>query len=461
MFNTPKLFLVIIFMLVGVTSALYSNHLKFLPDINVSAGGGLRDTLNPEIVIEPDSFYVVIKPDTVLQFQMVIFNEGNDTLEFSIDNNAQFYNPVPALDRSVEGSTLTSDITSYIPGETIDYAFSLFNGSPDNEWLDTLVVHMPEGVSLNFSTNFTGGSLGPLVFDGNTGTAVTASWNDENGGGGNIVPGETAIALLNLSFDEALDDTLLIPYEISGDVFGSAPHVIYDTLILAPKNIWLITGPESGTVPPGGQLNIDLYFNSGGIPIGYYDRFFSVETNDTSNLIYDIPVTLIVFPYNLTHTLTIPEGWSGISTYVLPFFPEIEDIFDTLSNQIEVLRDQNNIFWPGQQINTIGEWNTYEGYIINASEQIQVNIPGIFEVSQTIFLQEGWHIMPVLTTQVSSTFVVFRDVEDLIDIVMEVAGDKVYWPSQNIYTLTQLHPGKAYYIRVTGDCSIHFPSPVE
>ena len=85
----------------------------------------------------------------------------------------------------------------------------------------------------------------------------------------------------------------------------------------------------------------------------------------------------------------------------------------------------------------------------------------MFEVSQTIFLQQGWHIMPVLTTQVSSTFVVFRDVEDLIDIVMEIAGDKVYWPSQNIYTLTHLHPGKAYYIRVTGDCFIHFPSPVE
>ena len=44
---------------------------------------------------------------------------------------------------------------------------------------------------------------------------------------------------------------------------------------------------------------------------------------------------------------------------------------------------------------------------------------------------------------------------------MEVGGDKVYWPSQNIYTLTHLEPGKAYYIRVLNDCSIHFPSPVK
>jgi hypothetical protein len=50
---------------------------------------------------------------------------------------------------------------------------------------------------------------------------------------------------------------------------------------------------------------------------------------------------------------------------------------------------------------------------------------------------------------------------DSFYVVMEIGGDKVYWPSQNIYTLTHLDPGKAYYIRVTGDCSIHFPSPVK
>ena len=456
-----KLFLLVISLLVGVSTILLSNQPGLLSDRKGLAGGGIRDTLNPEIVIQPDSFYVVIKPDTVLKFQMTIFNEGNDTLDFNIVKDTNADDPIPAQDRSVEGSTLTSDLQTYIPGEAFDYNFSLYNGSPDNEWLDTLVIHFPEGVSLNFATNFTGGTVGPLVFDGNTGNAVTAFWSDENGGGGNIVPGETAEALLSLSFDEVLDDTLQIPYEISGDVFGSAPHTIFDTLVLSPKNVWLITDPKSGSIAPGDQQVVDLYFNSGGIPIGYYNRIFNVETNDSSNLSYDIHVTLIVFPYSLTHTLNIPAGWSGISSYVLPFHPEFEDIFASVSNQIKVIRDQNNMFWPEQQINTIGDWNTFEGYIINALEPIQVEIPGIFEVSQTIFLEEGWHIMPVLTTQVSSTFVVFRDVEELIDVVMEIGGDKVYWPSQNIYTLTHLDPGKAYYIRVTGDCSIHFPSPVE
>ncbi len=182
----------------------------------------------------------------------------------------------------------------------------LFKGSPYNEWLDTLVIHFSEGVSLNFSTDFTGGSLELLVFDGSSSKGVTASWNDVNGGGGNIVPGETAVALLNLCFDEVLDDTLRVPYEISGDVFGSAPHVIFDTLVLRPENVWGVTEPESGGLTPGEQMNIDLYFNSGGGDsnwilqpaflcrkqrhlefalrnTGYYDRF-SDYCQDTCNM---------------------------------------------------------------------------------------------------------------------------------------------------------------------------------
>ena len=456
-----KLLPVIILFVVGIATAANAGEAIIEHGNGIFGSDGFRDTLNPEIVVQPDSFYVVIKPDTVLHFQMSILNEGNDTLDFNIFRTPQSAVGKPGNGKSVEGSTLTSDMNSYIPGEAFDYTFSLYNGSPDNEWLDTLIIHFPQGVSVNYATNFTGGTLGPLVFDGTTGNGVTVSWNDENGGNGNILPGETALALINIGFDEALDDTLYIPYEISGDVYGAPPHTVYDTLVLQPENVWLIAEPDTGNVPPGGEQVVDLYFNSGGIPIGYYDKMFYIQTNDTSDLVVNVPVSFIVFPYNITQTIDIPAGWSGISACVLPFHPEMEQLFDTLSNNVEVLRNQTGLFWPGQQINTIGDWDTFEGYVINAKEPFQLSIPGLFEVSQTLFLTQGWHIMPVLTTQVASTFVVFRDIEDYIDVVMEVSGDKVYWPSQNIYTLTHLEPGKAYYIRVLQDCSIHFPSPVK
>jgi hypothetical protein len=120
---------------------------------------------------------------------------------------------------------------------------------------------------------------------------------------------------------------------------------------------------------------------------------------------------------------------------------------------------QGRMFWPDQGVNTIVNWDTFEGYIIKAKEPFQIKLGGVFEISQTILLQQGWNVMPVLSSVPASTFVVFRDLDEIIDVVYEIGGDKVYWPSQNIYTLTTLLPGKAYYIRVSEDCSFAFPSP--
>jgi len=110
------------------------------------------------------------------------------------------------------------------------------------------------------------------------------------------------------------------------------------------------------------------------------------------------------------------------------------------------------------QINTIGEWNAYEGYVIHAKSPFQIKVTGLFDASQTVYLNAGWNILPVLSTQSASTFVVFRDIENIIGVVYEIGGSKMYWPSQHIYTLTQLLPGKSYFIRVTEPCYIVYPT---
>jgi hypothetical protein len=421
------------------------------------------DFRSPEIFVQPDSFYLVIRPDTIKQMEMTIFNTGDDTLVYSIEANSGLWTSNPEPPDNIEGSELTISPTGYKPGETIDFNMNLYNGSPDNEWIDTLIVYFPEGATVNFATNFIGGTQGPLVFDGSTGNGSSVSWYDADGSnGGNILPGETAISIANIHFDESLNDTLSIVYTIKGDGFGGTPHSITDTIKLTPEEVWLIADPESGVIPPGEEIQTDLFFNSAGIPIGYYDRHFTIHSNDTSNPDFDVPVKLIVFPSSLTHTITIPEGLSAISTYVIPLNSEFETIFDTVNDKIDVVHDiESNLYWPDQGINTIGTWNNGQGYVVNAKEDLQIKVYGLFVISQTVVLNQGWNLMPVLNINPSSTFVVFRDIEELIDIVEEVGGDKVYWPEQSIYTLTQLMPGKAYFIRVKEDCSIVFPPPVK
>jgi hypothetical protein len=417
----------------------------------------LRDTLYPQIVVQPDSFYLIMKPDTLMHRQLLVTNTGNDTLFFSINTTPEVVNNSP---RSIQGSTLTCNPQKYDPGETSDFTFQLTNGSPDNEWLNKLVIDFPAGVTFNYATNFTGGSLGPLVYNGATGNGVVVSWNDANGGNGNILPGETAVAVVGLTFDANLTNTLDLVYTISGDIHGGEPHTITDTLHLAPRDIWLVATPDSAMVLPGETKPVDLLFNSSAFTIGNHQRNFQILSNDTATPVVDIPVKLIVFPYNMQQNITIPAGWSGLSTFVLPFKMKLSEIFDTTAYHIDVMFDlQGRMFWPDQGVNTIVNWDTFEGYIIKAKEPFQIKLGGVFEISQTILLQQGWNVMPVLSSVPASTFVVFRDLDEIIDVVYEIGGDKVYWPSQNIYTLTTLLPGKAYYIRVSEDCSFAFPSP--
>ncbi len=449
-----------LFIFCFLSGVSFSQNTQPAFDISIE---GTTKLLTPELFVLPDSFYLVIRPDTISKKGMTIFNTGDDTLVYSIDANSGLWTNLPEQPESIEGSELTISPTGYKPGETIDFSMNLYNGSPDNEWLDTLIVYFPEGVTVNFATNFIGGTQGPLVFDGSSGNGSPVSWNDADGSnGGNILPGETALSIVNIQFDENLNDTLNIIYTISGDDFGGTPHAITDTITLIPEEIWLIADPESGVIPPGEEIQTDLYFNSAGIPIGSYDRYFTIHSNDTTNPEFDVPVQMIVFPSSLTHTISLPEGLSAISTYVIPLNPEFETIFDTVNDKVDVIHDiESNLYWPDQGINTIGEWSNEQGYVVHAKEPFQIKVYGLFEISQTVLLQEGWNLMPVLNTVPSSSFVVFRDIDELIDIVEEVGGDKVYWPSQSIYTLTQLMPGKAYFIRVKEDCFVVFPPPVE
>lgn len=421
------------------------------------------DTLFPQLVVEPDSFFVVIKPDTSLIKHILLSNEGNDTLFYSIDTRPEPWKNLHNVQENISGSTLTTSKLGYVPGETFDFTFSLYNGSNNNEWLDTLIVNFPQGVTLNFATNFVGGSLGPLVYNGTSGNGVTVGWNDTNGGiGGNILPGETATSIVNLTFSESLNDTLEIVYTISGDVNGAGPHEITDTLLLFPEEIWLIAEPDAGMILPGQQKNIDLIFNSEGLPIANYYRYFTIHSNDTTNPDLDIPVRMIVFPYNLTQTISIPEGWSGISSYVIPLNPAFETIFDTVKDKLDVLFNvRSQLYWPDENINTIGNWDTFDGYIVKAKEPLQIKVYGLFEISQTVLLFEGWNFIPVLNSVPSSSFVIFRDIDEKLDIVREVGGNKVYWPEQSIYTLTHLLPGHAYFVRVKEDCHFVFPPPVK
>ncbi len=150
------------------------------------------------------------------------------------------------------------------------------------------------------------------------------------------------------------------------------------------------------------------------------------------------------------------QGWSGISTYLLPNDANPDSIFKDVMNDLVIMLGANGMYWPAQTINTIGNWNVYEGYKIKFSQDAVMNITGTPLTNRSVTLNPGWHILPVLSSGSVSAASILG--VPGVDFAKEIAGTRVYWPGQSIYTLNQLFPGEAYVVHITATTTFSFPA---
>lgn len=163
----------------------------------------------------------------------------------------------------------------------------------------------------------------------------------------------------------------------------------------------------------------------------------------------------------IQQSLTIPAGWSGVSSQVIPHIPELDSLLaaETESGNLVIMQHFSQVFWPQFNINTIGSWNTHQGYTIKVLEETTVDIYGFADENDTINFIEGWNSLPVISGCSQNTEAFFSDLvaNDQLIIVYEIADNGVYWPEMSINTMPVLERGKAYMVKVTEDCQASFP----
>jgi len=177
--------------------------------------------------------------------------------------------PPVAAAHSVAGSTIFCSPAFYVPGGGATLTLTVTNLSPDGEWLSEIVIDFPDGVTVVGSTDFVGGGGGPLASDGAVGAGASVRWYDANGSWGNIYGGgETAVATVSVAFDGGLSGGLSIPYAVTGDQYGSAPHVVSGWFGLAPPPAPSVTllAPNGGELWAVGSIQEVSWRSTGSTP---------------------------------------------------------------------------------------------------------------------------------------------------------------------------------------------------
>ena len=261
------------------------------------------------------------------------------------------------------------------------------------------------------------------------------------------------------NYGEAEDYTAII---ISGIQYGHVSGSVTDAVSLEP-----VSGAE---IRLGGTEYFGITEDEGiciisSVPSAYYDIIASAGgyVSDTIFNVYVYWGQIAYADFELEqlppviHSLDIPAGWSGISSYVMPYDEIIENIFYPAFTDLIILQTMDAMFWPAMQINTIQAWQSQSAYKIKMNEEVNLIISGQYETNKTVDLDEGWSLLPVICDGNVPVADLFDGIATEMTLVKEVAGIGVYWPFMGINSLQMLYPGKSYFAHINIPGSVTFP----
>ena len=168
-------------------------------------------------------------------------------------------------------------------------------------------------------------------------------------------------------------------------------------------------------------------------------------------------LTVFVIPQSQQQNITIPVGWSGISSFIAPESLDLDSLLIPIQNELIILQSLEGVYYPENNLNTLGNWDSESGYMIKVTNETLLTISGTEVNDKTINFNPGWNIFPVLSSCDVNAEALFASISGQLIIVKEVAGWKLIWPEKGINNLEYLVSGKAYLLKVSAECSVTFP----
>ena len=157
--------------------------------------------------------------------------------------------------------------------------------------------------------------------------------------------------------------------------------------------------------------------------------------------------------------IDIYQGWSAISSYLIPLDPALEQVMQnaTIPGNLTFMLGQSGMLWPEHGINTIGNWDVYQGYKVKYKQADVLTIFGDKLDENSMTYPAGLYMIPVLSNTPALISAVFSDPENDVEYIFDVAFGGIYWPQGGIVNLSELLPGVGYIAKFNKAVTLAFP----
>ncbi len=158
------------------------------------------------------------------------------------------------------------------------------------------------------------------------------------------------------------------------------------------------------------------------------------------------------------YEIQLEQGWNSLSCFINPTVNDIDSVLSQIIGSLVILVGEEGVYYPAGGVNTLTSFNPYRGYSIKLANPELLRIRGNSLFINQKSLTTGWNLLPVLSgceveiVNLNSQFL------NRIEIIVELAGYRVFWPAREVYSLTTLVPGKSYMVKMNTPGTIYFPT---
>jgi hypothetical protein len=244
-----------------------------------------------------------------------------------------------------------------------------------------------------------------------------------------------------------------ITYPFEGDVLYDYPLTVEGTAADINNDLTEVYVNLNGG---GWELATGTYAWTKDLTLAIGENLIQAKAVDAQGLESEIAEVNVIL--SLQH-IPLSQGWSIISSYLTPNDPALEIIMADVGipENLTILVGKVGIYWPAYGINTIGDWNVFEGYKVKHQQADELIMHGDKLGNNDVTFSAGFHVIPVLSNVPAQISQIFVDPVNDVRYLFDLTSGLIYWPQGGIMDLEELIPGRGYLASFNKEVTIDYP----